>query len=87
MFWMVKMSIVLEVLPVILSAANEYHYHLLDWRFTTVCMRLVSQLKVYIENSRRNTSMERLIIVRFHSFNQDFNIQPPPDDQIADEDG
>ena len=26
-------------------------------------------------------------VVRFHSFNQDFNIQPPPDDQIADEDG
>ena len=26
-------------------------------------------------------------VVRFHSFNQDFNIQPPPDDEIADEDG
>ena len=26
-------------------------------------------------------------LVEFHSFNQDFNIQPPPDDDIADEDG
>ena len=33
-------------------------------------------------------SIERTFrVIEFHSFNQDFNIQPPPDDQIADEDG
>ena len=40
----------------------------------------------YIENVGGLQAGE-IIIVRFHSFNQDFNIQPPPDDQIADEDG
>ena len=34
-----------------------------------------------------SSAMTEYVITEFHSFNQDFNIQPPPEDQIADEDG